>query len=67
MPMYESDPRYSIACDEPGCYDSSPEESSEHEAERTALDPDQGWGKVGDKWYCPTHLGKAKRKGARGR
>jgi hypothetical protein len=61
MGMWESEPVYAVTCDEPGCCNCGPEASSERRAKLDALDPDEGWGEVDGKLYCPEHLVKAKR------
>lgn len=67
MGMWESEPVYSVTCDEPGCYGCGPEASSERRAKSDALDPDQGWVEVDGKMYCPDHAKKAMRAMKRGK
>lgn len=61
MGMWESEPVYSVTCDEPGCYNCGPESNSESLAKLDALDPDEGWGEVDGKMYCPDHIKKARK------
>jgi hypothetical protein len=58
--IHETSPEFSVMCDEPGCYETGPEESTERAARRCVLDPDMGWGEVEGKIYCERHIKKAK-------
>jgi hypothetical protein len=61
MGMWESEPVYAVTCDEPGCCHCGPEAPTEKRAKLAALDPDEGWGEVGSKMYCPQHMKKEKK------